>query len=41
MYTIPNPSEIPVDAVMVVLNGDGTVTVYEAGDTLPEEGGNG
>ena len=41
MRTIPCPDQMPEDAVLVVLNGDGTVTIYEAGDQLPEVANNG
>jgi hypothetical protein len=35
MYTVTVMNELPKDAVMVVFNPDGSITVYEAGDTLP------
>ena len=41
MRTIPCPDQIPENAVLVVINGDGTVTIYEAGDKLPEVVSNG
>lgn len=35
MQVISNPDSLPETAVLVVINGDGTVTVYEEGDELP------
>jgi len=37
MYTVDELNELPKNAVMVIINQDGTKTVYEAGDELPSQ----